>query len=525
MTTATTQAEDNLNAVLRECDRRIAATKGALYLALAPDTPFELVTWYGYARAPRRMVARNDLIVQRLLMRKAPFWINGASTDPRMYDLLFHAATDSILVYPLYLEKQLVGFLDLRDKKRRGGFAASDIFEAREVADQIIGMISDGAASSSRAADAEPRVDVEALSQRARMIVERELAPGRLAARTLTEPEIAAGARVLPALIHLPGVVIGSLTAFGHHGNVRHVVSRGAVADDALAKLDEKIEQWARKQDIRVSKGTRTSVTLPFGEGAELRASRLASVLNAAVGVRDIQGLVMSVGFSEQPSRETKAALPVYLKLLEQTIDYGLSHLTTRTRNQKTAERLLEPDFKRYPELADHSMRVALLAEQFAHHLEIAPSEREIIRLAAYLHDLGFRLLDYERLYRKPSFNDDDMKLARAHPLLGAAIVAESPLGPEVATLVLSHHEQPDGKGYPNGIAGDQIPLGAKIIRICEAFDAMTSLHSYKEPIPESAALETLLRLGGVEFDRKLVEKFNEMINKVAEFGEPDEEQ
>ena len=98
--------------------------------------------------------------------------------------------------------------------------------------------------------------------------------------------------------------------------------------------------------------------------------------------------------------------------------------------------------------------------------------------------------------------------------MLGAAVVAESPLGPEVAQIVLSHHERPDGTGYPSGLSGEEIPIGSRIIHICEAFDAMTASDSYQTPVPAAAAIAKIKRVAGVQFDAGLAEKFAEMMSR-----------
>jgi HD-GYP domain-containing protein (c-di-GMP phosphodiesterase class II) len=100
----------------------------------------------------------------------------------------------------------------------------------------------------------------------------------------------------------------------------------------------------------------------------------------------------------------------------------------------------------------------------------------------------------------------------RAHPVVGAALIAESPLGPEIASIVLSHHERPDGTGYPDGMAAERIPIGSRIIHICEAFDAMTSTDSYQPPVQPNAAVGKIRRSAGTQFDAELTAKFAEML-------------
>src|SRR6185436_9968883 len=97
----------------------------------------------------------------------------------------------------------------------------------------------------------------------------------------------------------------------------------------------------------------------------------------------------------------------------------------------------------------------------FARFLALPPAEVENAKIVALVHDAGMRLLDYERLYRKPHITEEELSFLREHPAVGAAM-AEPLLGAEVARAVLCHHERADGRGYPNELRGDEIPLLAR---------------------------------------------------------------
>ena len=96
--------------------------------------------------------------------------------------------------------------------------------------------------------------------------------------------------------------------------------------------------------------------------------------------------------------------------------------------------------------------------------------------------------------------------------MVSAALIVDSGLGYEVAQIVLAHHERVDGKGYPKGLIREQIPLGSRILHICEAFDAMTASDSYQKPLPESEAIERIMRGGGAQFDAGFAQKFHQMM-------------
>lgn len=516
-------------AALSRCQETIGATKGAFYLSLGGE-PYSLVTWYGFRKAPRPQVGGNDLLVERLITRKSAFWINGATSEQKFYDLIFHGESDSILVAPIRHRQQLVGFLDLRDKAGKRPFGKDDLPEAKEIVDSIVNLFGEfglygapaSAAAVEKGSDEAPGAEqISRIVERARQIVDLELSAARIRTKILAEPELDAAAGVLPGILNMQGVVIAAFTAFGHAGNIQRLVARGAVSDATLDAFDAKLRMWASKQSsLEISSSNRRSITLPFGEeGTPVHPGMVSSVLSAPVEVLGIRGLVLSIAFETPPNRHTRVALDHYLTLMRQAVDHGVSHLTLRLARQRVAEKILEPDFQHFPELVDHCRRISMLAEEFAQYLGLAPGEVEQVRLAGLLHDVGMRLLDYRRLYKKPQFNDDDWQVARQHPVVGAAIVAESALGVDVARMVLTHHERVDGKGYPHGLVGEQIPIGARILHICDAFEAMTSLSSYQPAIPESAAMTQIMRAAGAQFDLELSRKFNEMLARVSAFG------
>ncbi|MET0615413.1 MAG: HD domain-containing phosphohydrolase, partial [Thermoleophilaceae bacterium] len=109
----------------------------------------------------------------------------------------------------------------------------------------------------------------------------------------------------------------------------------------------------------------------------------------------------------------------------------------------------------------------------------------------------------------------------RRHPLIGERILLAAPALRPVARLVRSSHERWDGGGYPDGLRGDEIPLGSRVVAVCDAFDAMTTERPYREPIPEGEAIAELRRCAGTQFDPMVVEAFCRVLAR--EHPAPDE--
>lgn len=523
-----TAIEAELAGVLDRCAEHIEASMAALYVS-QEGQPYELVTSYGFQIPPRKQVGGNDVVIERMIMRRAAFFVNGASSDPRLYDLLYHWNSNSILVAPLYSQGQLVGFIDMRDKANKKPFTSRDFPEAKEIVKGILAVFSQhnlfGQSASSTSPGAveisETHLPVAKIIERAESVIDRQLLHPHSSAKTLSDQETAPAILPLTSMLALPGSVLACLSVFGHLGNVQQIASRGPLSDETLARFDEKLNVWLKKQGVlEGSNAIRRNVVIAKGDIARpIAPTEIISVLTAPVVVGSMSGLALSVAFNTAPDRPTRAALENYLELLQQTLDHSIRSFELRMSRQRIAEKLLEPDFQRFPELADHSRRVSDVAEQFASSLGMSAEAVETIRVAAFLHDVGARLLDYSRLYNKANFNDDDKELLKRHPVIGAALIADSPLGNEIATIVLYHHERADGKGYPYGLAGEQIPKASSIVHLCEAFDAMTSLHSYQPPIPETAALTQIRRFAGSQFDKELANKFCDMFTRASAFG------
>ena len=156
-----------------------------------------------------------------------------------------------------------------------------------------------------------------------------------------------------------------------------------------------------------------------------------------------------------------------------------------------------------------HSQRVAELAARVARRMDLPEDQIELTRLAASLHDLG-KLAIPEELLRKPGpLTEPERMILERHPQIGFRMLES--LGVDtVADWVLHHHERWDGSGYPDGLPGDQIPLGARIIFVADAYDAMTSECVYRRRVSPQEAVEELERCSGTQFDPAIVSAFAE---------------
>jgi HD-GYP domain-containing protein (c-di-GMP phosphodiesterase class II) len=158
------------------------------------------------------------------------------------------------------------------------------------------------------------------------------------------------------------------------------------------------------------------------------------------------------------------------------------------------------------PSLEDHAGEVAVLCQRVGRSFGMTSEELDELVRAAELHDVGKVGIPDAILDKAGALNDAEREFVRQHTLLGERILNAAPALRPVAMIVRASHERWDGKGYPDGLAGEDIPLGARIIAACDAYEAMTSDRCYRAAMRHEAACEELRREAGRQFDRKVVE-------------------
>jgi len=171
-----------------------------------------------------------------------------------------------------------------------------------------------------------------------------------------------------------------------------------------------------------------------------------------------------------------------------------------------------------------HGDRLVKYAMAIAEKLGLSPQEREGVRYAAILHDIGKIGVREEVLNKPASLTPEEYEEMKTHPTKGAEIVKHIKSLKAVVSLVYHHQERYDGKGYPAGLAGDQIPIGARIVAVLDAFDAMTSDRVYRRAPGYRRAIEELKCHAGTQFDPKVVEAFLEIVQPEDEAEENEEE-
>jgi diguanylate cyclase (GGDEF)-like protein len=208
---------------------------------------------------------------------------------------------------------------------------------------------------------------------------------------------------------------------------------------------------------------------------------------------------------SEASSRETA------LQLADRRM-YANKSRERASAGSQSRDVLLTALRERRPDLHAHLVDVAALARLLAEELGVTAEQRDEILRAAELHDVG-KMAIPDAILNKPGPLDPlELEFMRKHTLIGERIIASAPALVPVARIVRSSHERWDGSGYPDKLEGEQIPLGSRIVAVCDAYQAMVSERPYSVAMLPARALDELARCAGTQFDPEVVTAFERML-------------
>lgn len=166
----------------------------------------------------------------------------------------------------------------------------------------------------------------------------------------------------------------------------------------------------------------------------------------------------------------------------------------------------------RDPYTAGHSKRVADMSCKIGKKIGLSEKDIECLELAALFHDIGKIGIPDHILHKAGSLDDEEFNKIKSHPILGYDILKSIEFFSSILPLILYHHERQDGMGYPQGLKGDEIPIGAAIIAIADTYDAMTSDRPYRKALPQEVAIKEISDKSGTQFKKELVEAFLKLV-------------
>jgi putative nucleotidyltransferase with HDIG domain len=475
----------------------ISVTKAALYL-VGTEGDFELATSYGFGR---RDILSAEIKLGHPLWdwirrhRTAPAFQNDlAELDPELRSLLENAGTSRIFTVPLAISDRLVGLIDARDKARRLTFGPEDVPTARSVAGEIELFLREIGAYGP--AIRRPSAAVAVASG-----VPAQKEPG---AAHLHRGEVEDLTALLRSLATMPGVAAIALTITD--GRTSRVLALRTVPLDQRQQDAIVAHQTGALADqgLQVAGGASWGWVEEDSGGGERRGDEIrTAVLHAGPPLWILLSVISPAGSPAGPALLTSA---------RRHLDLARSARDNQRAARNLARTLLEPGETSYPHLRQHAQSTSEIAQRIAATLRLGDAEEELITVAAYLHDVGMRELDYSRVYRMDRPGEAERRLYQRHPVVGARIVETSEFPGDLPGAIRHHHERWDGAGYPGRLAGAAIPRASRIIHIAEVYDTLTSPSSYRRSMGRDAALDVIRAESGKQFEPDLVPVLQEVV-------------
>ena len=504
-------------------------TRSALYL-MEPTGEFRLVTHYGFSPRdlPVAQFGKDHPLVEWVNRFRKPFYFNSPVEAESLRRDMEVTHTARLIAAPLYDDGRLVGIVEGRDKAGGDLYYPEDTRAISAVVSEILKIRRQVAGSPEPAPgpqEIQGFFDVPAAPAPAPAAVESPASDlPRPKIRRVTPPPTRPPISQREALLFrgfastllldpdIAGVVFSLWTDASAEF---YIGSRRPIAPAAQESVVASAQDvFTRLFPGRTSPSERRfNVDFPHGRNeAELAPGEIRALQTSALVSEEGRAILFSLIFTAEPEASRAAAIREIHLLVRRSVSETREAARYRDAFRGLIRRLLDPGLKKYSALVTHSLSVARIARRFAGFLRLPETTIEQITVAAMLHDVGLRELSYDRLSEKRPLTEAEYRLARDHPSVGAMVLADIEFPYPVVPLVLHHHERYDGSGYPEQLRGEQIPFGARLIHIVEAFDAMTAPASYRPTISRDEAVETIESKGGTQFDPNLAAKFRDFI-------------
>ena len=284
-----------------------------------------------------------------------------------------------------------------------------------------------------------------------------------------------------------------------------------SMGDRFLTTLADALRKSFRNDEIIARLGGDEFAVLIPRVDEEL-LNHIESRIIKACGNVNIGDVPLSVAFGSALKSDPAESLKDVLKKAEDRM-YQQKLNMSRNYHHNVMSGIIATLHEKHPREEEHSKRVKEYVKKYCVSQKLSTYEESSLETAALLHDIGKIAIDYAILEQPRHLTDEEYEEVRKHSETGYRILKSAGMNSDILDYVLYHHERMDGKGYPRGLKGDEIPFGARLLSVCDAYDAMTSQRPYKEAFTKDEAAHELMECSGTQFDPHIVIKFiNEVI-------------
>jgi len=316
-----------------------------------------------------------------------------------------------------------------------------------------------------------------------------------------------AGDIILRNVAQLLAANVRAVDLAGRYGGEEFLIVLPETDPDAAASLAEKLRRIVGGSEVRLADGEAATVTLSAGvaggPGDVLKLDALIRDADAALYSAKALGRNQVYVFRETGDEGTIRRAPVAAEARMRALDVGRAAMVA-AQDALIATLAGRPSWAGKPSTLIAEASVAL-----ARAIDLPDGELDRIRTASLLHDLGKLAIPEEILAKPGDLVASEWRVVAEHPKIGQVVLEQAGALRDAATIVLHHHEWYDGRGYPHGLAGGDIPIGARIVSIVDAYEAMIAGRPYRTAISHDDALAELQRQAGVQFDPELVRVFS----------------
>jgi len=315
-----------------------------------------------------------------------------------------------------------------------------------------------------------------------------------------------AGDAVLRQLARLIAEAVRVSDTFGRYGGEEFMLILPETMPEDAVKLAEELRTLVQHQTLPIGDQHTVKATISIGvaggRGSGLQIDMLVDRADAAMYAAKSLGRNRTYLHRELDEEAPVRRAPISAEHRAQATAIG--QWASDTATQALASVLApQPNHRGRP-----SDMIAALATGIGLEMGLPPEEIERIRIASLLHDLGKIAIPEEILDKPTTLSDDEWQAIGEHPRIGQVILEQASTLREAIPVVLHHHERYNGGGYPHGLRGSEIPIGARIVSVADAYHAMVHARPYKGALTHEEALEELRRHAGTQFDPNVVELF-----------------